>query len=209
MVVDFQSMYNGWQQCRRRKGTTPQAQRCEFSLLENLITTAQALQQESWQPAPPVCFGVSQPKVGEMHAVAFGDRVVHHWLVPRLEVLFEPVFIHDVYSNRAASACWEPVSVSGYLSRPNKLVPAAFPGCVHPHSAWQSNRCFQSRKNHRSEFWNSVGALRYQIKLITLREQGYLKGGLKRCVLDRAMINREAGIASTLCILSKRDPLYD
>jgi hypothetical protein len=29
-----------------------------------------------------------------------GDRVVHHWLVPRPESWFEPVFIHDSYSNR-------------------------------------------------------------------------------------------------------------
>ena len=26
--------------------------------------------------------------------------MVHHYLVPRLEAIYEPVFIHDVYSNR-------------------------------------------------------------------------------------------------------------
>lgn len=36
----------------------------------------------------------------EIHAAPFTDRVVHHWLVPRLEHLFEPVFIYDSYSNR-------------------------------------------------------------------------------------------------------------
>ena len=100
VVADFRSLYYAWQQCRRRKSVTPQAQRYELHLLDNLITTVQALEQESWQPAPPVCFAVSQPKAREIHAAAFTDRVVHHWLVPRLEVLFEPIFIHDVYSNR-------------------------------------------------------------------------------------------------------------
>ena len=30
----------------------------------------------------------------------FSDRVIHHWLVPRLERIYEPLFIHGVYSNR-------------------------------------------------------------------------------------------------------------
>ncbi len=99
-VPDFQSVYAAWQQCRKRKRATPQAQWYETSLLDNLVQTVQALNDGSWQPAPPVCFAVSQPKFREIHAAAFKDRVVHHWLVPQLEALYEPVFIHDVYSNR-------------------------------------------------------------------------------------------------------------
>ncbi len=69
-------------------------------MLDNLVTTVQALAAGRWQPTPPVCFGVSRPKAREIHAPAYADRVVHHWLVPRLEAVYEPVFIHDVYSNR-------------------------------------------------------------------------------------------------------------
>jgi hypothetical protein len=43
---------------------------------------------------------VDKPKAREIHAAHYSDRVVHHWLVPGLEALYEPVFIHDVYSNR-------------------------------------------------------------------------------------------------------------
>jgi retron-type reverse transcriptase len=43
---------------------------------------------------------VDKPKAREIHAAHYRDRVVHHWLVPILEGLYEPVFIHDVYSNR-------------------------------------------------------------------------------------------------------------
>ena len=43
---------------------------------------------------------VDKLKAREIHAAHYRDRVVHHWLVPRLEELYEPIFIHDVYSNR-------------------------------------------------------------------------------------------------------------
>lgn len=97
---DLQQIDQAWQQCRRRKRGTPQAQLYELRLLDNLIDTVQALQSASWSPARPVCFTVAKPKAREIHAAAFQDRVVHHWLVPRLDALYEPIFIHDLYSNR-------------------------------------------------------------------------------------------------------------
>ena len=42
-----------------------------------------------------------KPKTREIHAPDFSDRVVHHIVVERLEKLYEPVFIHDSYANRA------------------------------------------------------------------------------------------------------------
>jgi RNA-directed DNA polymerase len=43
---------------------------------------------------------VQHPKVREIHAPAFADRIVHHLLVARLEKFYEPIFIHDSYANR-------------------------------------------------------------------------------------------------------------
>lgn len=40
-------------------------------------------------------------KKREIHAPDFADRVVHHIVVERLEKLYEPLFIHDSYANRA------------------------------------------------------------------------------------------------------------
>jgi hypothetical protein len=67
-----------------------------------------------------------QPKAREIHAADFRDRVVHHVLVPRLAVLFEPVFIHDLYSNRVGKGTHAAVArlasfmraVSGHGSGP-------------------------------------------------------------------------------------------
>jgi RNA-directed DNA polymerase len=99
-VVDYFSLYNAWRSCRRRKRATPQAQFYEAYLLDNLIETVHALRSGHWHPCRPVCFMVDKPKAREIHAAHYRDRVVHHWLAPRLEELYEPIFIHDVYSNR-------------------------------------------------------------------------------------------------------------
>jgi RNA-directed DNA polymerase len=98
--LDLEAIHDAWRHCRRRKRGTPQAQRYEMRLLDNLVDTVQALEAGTWTPASPVCFTVPWPKAREIHAAAFADRVVHHWLVPSLEALYEPVFIHDLYSNR-------------------------------------------------------------------------------------------------------------
>ncbi len=60
----------------------------------------QRLKEYTWQPACSIFFIVLKPKAREIHAADFADRVVHHALVPPLEALFEPIFIHDCYSNR-------------------------------------------------------------------------------------------------------------
>ena len=96
----FRALYRAYRQCRRRKRGTANAQRYDLRLLDNLVETAEALAARSWSPRRSVCFVTTRPKAREIHAADFADRVVHHWLVPRLEALFEPVFIHDSYSNR-------------------------------------------------------------------------------------------------------------
>jgi len=47
-----------------------------------------------------VCFFVQRPKLREIFAADFRDRVVHHVLVGFLEGIWEPLFIHDGYACR-------------------------------------------------------------------------------------------------------------
>jgi RNA-directed DNA polymerase len=94
------AVYQAWRGCRRRKRGSRSAQRYEVRLLDNLVETRDALEARRWVPGRPVCFVTLRPKAREVHAAPFADRVVHHLLVPRLEALFEPGFIHDSWSNR-------------------------------------------------------------------------------------------------------------
>jgi len=98
--LDFKSLYTAWQHCQKRKAGKVPAQRYEMNGLENLFDTLQQLQQGTYQTTSSYCFVTKKPKLREIHAANFKDRVVHHLLVPQLEALWEPIFIEDVYSNR-------------------------------------------------------------------------------------------------------------
>lgn len=99
-VFGFAALYRAWQACRRGKRGTRKAQRYETQLLDRLVDTRDALQTHAWHPSRTTRFVTLHPKPREILAADFGDRVVHHLLVPWLERLYEPVFIHDSYANR-------------------------------------------------------------------------------------------------------------
>lgn len=99
-VFGFAALYRAWQACRRGKRGTRKAQRYEIGLLDRLVDTREALQKHAWRPSRTTRFVTLQPKPREILAADFGDRVVHHLLVPWFERLYEPVFIHDSYANR-------------------------------------------------------------------------------------------------------------
>ncbi len=86
--------------CRRRKRNTINALRFEASLLDNLLDLRSRLQDGTYSPSRSVCFVAKQPKLREIFAADFRDRVVHHLLVPEIEKVFEPKFNHDSYACR-------------------------------------------------------------------------------------------------------------
>lgn len=115
---DFAALYRAWQACRRGKRGTRKAQRYETRLLDNLVDTAQALHTQAWRPSRPIRFVTLHPKPREILAAEFGDRVVHHLLVPWFERLFEPVFIHDSHANRKGHGTHAAVQrLQGFLRR--------------------------------------------------------------------------------------------
>lgn len=99
-VINYRGLYNAYRDCRCGKRHTANAQRYDMALLDNLQQTLITLQQRSYSPTRSIRFIAKKPKMREIHAADFSDRVVHHWLVPRLEKIINPIFIHDLYSNR-------------------------------------------------------------------------------------------------------------
>jgi len=99
-MFDFPAVYQAYIACRRGKRSSHNTQRYEVRLLDHLISTSEALQSRRFSPANSVSFVCTRPKAREIHAADFADRVVHHLLVPKLETIYEPAFIHDSYSNR-------------------------------------------------------------------------------------------------------------
>jgi retron-type reverse transcriptase len=98
--VPLRTLYAAWRAARR--GKKPSANQLDFDSqwIDGLLDLQKRLNAGTWSPAPATCFIAKQPKAREIHAPDFFDRIVHHWLVPQLETIYEPIFIHDAYSNR-------------------------------------------------------------------------------------------------------------
>ncbi|MBN2894265.1 MAG: RNA-directed DNA polymerase [Campylobacterales bacterium] len=98
--VSFRDLYDAYLACRRHKRGTYNALHFESRLIDHLFDLCDALHSGSYRPGRSVAFLAKDPKLREIFAADFKDRVVHHYLVPRLEAHYEPRFIHDVHSNR-------------------------------------------------------------------------------------------------------------
>ncbi|MEN8133096.1 MAG: reverse transcriptase/maturase family protein [Pseudomonadota bacterium] len=98
--LSLENIYRQYHHCRRNKRNTVNALRFEAEQEKNLIALREALIDRSYQPRRSVCFFTTRPKLREILAADFRDRVVHHLLVDYLEKIWEPIFIHDSYACR-------------------------------------------------------------------------------------------------------------
>ena len=99
-LFNCQNLERAYLACRRRKRGTHNAIRFEASLLDNLCTLEEELRSRSYRPSSSICFVQRRPKMREIFAADFRDRVVHHLLVGFLEPVFEPKFIYAAYACR-------------------------------------------------------------------------------------------------------------
>ncbi len=98
--VALRDLYAAWRAARRAKKPSANQLAFDTQWLDGLLDLQKRLNDSAWRPRPSTCFISLKPKAREIHAPDFADRVVHHWLVPKLEAIYEPTFIHDSYSNR-------------------------------------------------------------------------------------------------------------
>jgi len=100
IVFGFENIYRAYLKCRKNKRNSLNALEFEYNLIENLYDLKYDLQTRNYKIGKSICFLSSTPKLREVFAATFRDRVVHHLLVPSLEAYYEPKFIYDVYNNR-------------------------------------------------------------------------------------------------------------
>jgi hypothetical protein len=98
--VSLRDLHTAWRAARRGKRPSASQLAFESFWIDSLLELQGELSAGTWTPAPPTCFVAKAPKAREIHAPDFRDRVVHHLVVPRLEQIYEPVFIFDLFSNR-------------------------------------------------------------------------------------------------------------
>lgn len=98
--LSYQNLYKQYIACRKRKRNTFNALQFEMRQELNLLELLEALQNHSYQPTRSVCFIATKPKLREIFAADFRDRIVHHLLVDYLERDWERIFIYDSYACR-------------------------------------------------------------------------------------------------------------
>lgn len=98
MELEFEEVVNSYFDCRKNKRNTVNAQAFEFNLEKNLFNLYQDLISGRYQISRSIAFVVEQPKVREIWAGTFRDRIVHHIIYNRLAPRFYPSFIRNSFA---------------------------------------------------------------------------------------------------------------
>lgn len=96
--VTVSELFQAYFDCRKTKRNTCNALAFEQSLERNLMDLYYELHAGNYQPGCSICFVVEYPKVREVWAADFRDRIVHHLLYNRVSERFYRRFICDSYA---------------------------------------------------------------------------------------------------------------
>lgn len=99
-IFSYENILDRYYDCRKGKRLTINAARFEINFESNLLRLQKELKDHTYRPGRSICFVVSKPKLREIFAADFRDRIVHHILVHYLEPIWEPKFIHQSYACR-------------------------------------------------------------------------------------------------------------
>lgn len=79
--------------CTRRKLSAKQCCQYRHNYEEDLWRLVGEVYDGTYKPSEAFCFVVTRPRIREIFAAAFRDRIVQHWITIRLEPLLERRFL--------------------------------------------------------------------------------------------------------------------
>jgi len=98
--IPIEDFFHSYEVCRRRKRNTVNALKFEINYERNLVKLWQDVNNFKYKIGKSITFVITRPKLREIFAADFRDRVIHHVIMQRLEPIFENIFIEDSYSCR-------------------------------------------------------------------------------------------------------------
>jgi len=115
-------LFEAYYSCRKNKRNKRNALAFELNFESELFKLRDELMQGIYKPSPSSAFIVTKPVKREIFAASFRDRVVHHYLINKLNPYFEKLFIKDSYACRENKGTHYGVSrVYGFIKNyPNK-----------------------------------------------------------------------------------------
>ena len=81
--------------CCKHKKMSSQCVMYRLSWHLDILNLAYEVPSRTYHPTTSICFVVTRPKLREVFAANFRDRIVQHWLCLRLEPLFEQRFVEQ------------------------------------------------------------------------------------------------------------------
>lgn len=81
--------------CSAKKKMSSQCILYRLNWHEDILKLAWEVYNRVYKPTTSICFVVTRPKLREVFAANFRDRIVQHWLCMRLEPLFEKRFVEQ------------------------------------------------------------------------------------------------------------------
>ncbi|MCX6280050.1 MAG: RNA-directed DNA polymerase [Bacteroidetes bacterium] len=99
-VIELSELFEAYFDCRKTKRNTYNALAFEVDYESNLIALYNEINDGTYQPGKSIAFIVNKPVKREIFAADFRDRVVHHFVINKLNPLFNQHFIFDSYACR-------------------------------------------------------------------------------------------------------------
>lgn len=91
-------LYRAYKDARRHKRSRDYQLRFERNVEAELLRLRDAILSGQYRPGQSTCFVIHDPKMREVFAAQFKDRVVHHLLYNYISPILIPTFIRDSYS---------------------------------------------------------------------------------------------------------------
>lgn len=98
--IELKELFEAYYSCRQNKRNTANAIAFEIDYESKLIQLCNEINNGTYQIGRSITFIVNKPVKREIFAADFRDRIVHHLIINKLNLLFEKEFIHDSYGCR-------------------------------------------------------------------------------------------------------------
>jgi retron-type reverse transcriptase len=112
-----ENLHRAYLKCRQGKRKAVNTRGFEANLYNEICNLSEVLRDGSYRPSRSVCFYVDKPKLREIFAANFRDRVVHRLVVDRLEPYYEKKFISDSFACRTGKGTHKAIERLRYFLR--------------------------------------------------------------------------------------------
>lgn len=115
--ITLEEVEQAYYECRRAKRTHDSALQYELNYEMNNYRLWRDLNSQTYEIGRSICFVVTRPKLREVFAANFRDRIVHHIIIRRFMPLFEQYMIDDSYNCRRGKGTYYGVNrLSGFIN---------------------------------------------------------------------------------------------